>query len=234
MAQHIVILTGAGVSAESGLGTFRDVDGIWSKFDPMELASPEGFARNPVKVLDFYNARRRNLVDAQPNAAHFALAKLEQGLAERGGLLTLVTQNIDDLHERAGSANVLHMHGELLKARCGACSAVMNCREDLSVSDACPGCGDVGALRPHVVWFGEYPEHLDDIAVALADADMFISIGTSGTVWPAAGFVLQARETGARTVELNLEPSDDGRVFDEAHYGPASEIVPDWVETYLT
>ena len=159
MPQNIFVLTGAGVSAESGLGTFRDKkgDGIWAKFDPMKLATPEAFARDPEAVLAFYDLRRRNLLNAKPNAAHFALARLEGALAERGDSLTLVTQNIDDLHERAGSASVIHMHGELLKARCGRCEAVRPWVDDLTVEHVCPNCGGVGALRPHVVWFGEMP-----------------------------------------------------------------------------
>lgn len=231
--RSVVVLTGAGVSAESGLGTFRDKAGIWAKWNPMELATPEGFARNPVKVQEFYNMRRQDLLSSEPNPAHDALARLERGLAEAGGRLTLVTQNIDDLHERAGSKNLLHMHGELLKARCTACDAVTTWRTDLSLSDACPGCGHIGGMRPHVVWFNEYPLHLDEIAKVVANADLFVSIGTSGTVWPAAGFVLAARDAGAKTLELNLEPSDGGSVFDEARYGHASLIVPAWVDELL-
>jgi NAD-dependent deacetylase len=165
MGRNIFILTGAGISAESGLGTFRDKqgEGIWAKFDPMKLATPEAFARNPSEVLAFYDLRRRNLLSAMPNAAHFSLARLESGLVERGGRLTLVTQNIDDLHERAGSRRVIHMHGELLKARCGACEAIHLWRDDLTVTQACPACGRAGTMRPHVVWFGEMPLALDSI-----------------------------------------------------------------------
>ncbi len=160
---NIFVLTGAGVSAESGLGTFRDKkgEGIWAQFDPMKLATPEAFVRNPSEVLAFYDLRRRNLLNAKPNAAHFALARLEGALAQRGGSLTLVTQNIDDLHERAGSERVVHMHGELLKARCGACDAVHLWRDDLTVARTCPACGRAGTLRPHVVWFGEMPLEMD-------------------------------------------------------------------------
>jgi NAD-dependent deacetylase len=177
---NVFVLTGAGVSAESGLGTFRDKKDqeIWAKFDPMRLATPEAFARNPSEVLAFYDLRRRNLMNAKPNAAHFALARLEAALAERSGSLTLVTQNIDDLHERAGSERVVHMHGELLKARCGACEAVRLWRDDLTVAHACPACGRTATLRPHVVWFGRMPLEMDVIDRALRKADLFVAIGT--------------------------------------------------------
>jgi NAD-dependent deacetylase len=234
MPQHVFVLTGAGVSAESGLGTFRDTrEGIWRRFDPMKLATPEAFARDPATVLAFYDARRRNLKSAAPNAAHFALARLERGLAERDGLLTLVTQNIDDLHERAGSSGVVHMHGELLKAHCEACGSVRLWPDDLLPSHVCPECGRRGRLRPHVVWFGEMPFHLDEIDRALRRADLFVAIGTSGAVYPAAGFVAEARAYGVATCEINLEAADNANLFDEARYGPASETVPAWVEEML-
>jgi NAD-dependent deacetylase len=235
MPKNIFVLTGAGVSAESGLGTFRDKngEGIWAKFDPMKLATPEAFARNPSEVLAFYDLRRRNLRNARPNAAHFALARLERGLAERGGSLALVTQNIDDLHERAGSERVVHMHGELLKARCGACEAVHLWRDDLTVAHACPACGRAGTMRPHVVWFGETPLALDVIDRALRKADLFVAIGTSGAVYPAAGFVAEARAYGMPTCEINLEAADNADVFDEQRLGPASETVPAWVEVLV-
>lgn len=229
---NIFILTGAGLSAESGLGTFRDTGGIWSKFDPMKLATPGAFARNPDEVHAFYNMRRKNLLAAEPNEAHRALARLEEGLSERGSLF-LVTQNIDDLHERAGAQHVIHMHGELLKARCTACTSVTPWHEDLSVNHACPHCGETGTLRPAVVWFGEVPLHMDAIDNALAQADLFVSIGTSGSVYPAAGFVEQAKELGIGTCEINLEPSDNARLFDETYYGPATQTVPTWVEGVL-
>jgi NAD-dependent deacetylase len=231
---NIFLLTGAGISAESGLGTFRDKGGLWSRFDPMKLATPEAFARNPAEVHAFYNMRRRNLIGAEPNAAHHGLARLEAGLAERGGRVVLCTQNIDDLHERAGSRSVIHMHGELLKARCAACQVVVPWRDDLGVADSCRACGRAGSLRPDVVWFGEMPMHMDDIDVALADADLFVAVGTSGSVYPAAGFVDAARAAGVRTCEINLEPSDNARCFDSAHYGSASETVPRWVDEVLT
>jgi len=232
MPRHILVLTGAGISAESGLGTFRDRqgEGIWAKFDPMKLATPEAFARDPKTVLAFYDLRRRKLLNARPNAAHLALARLERALAERGASLTLVTQNIDDLHERAGSKRVIHMHGELLKARCNACGAVRPHLEDLTVSHACPDCRRAGALRPHVVWFGETPLAMDLIDRALRKADLLVAIGTSGAVYPAAGFVAEARAYGMRTCEINLEAADNADLFDEQRLGAASEAVPKWVE----
>ena len=235
MPKHIFILTGAGVSAESGLGTFRDKrgEGIWARFDPMKLATPEAFARDPETVLAFYDSRRRNLINAKPNAAHFALARLEGALGALGGSLALVTQNIDDLHERAGSRKVIHMHGELLKARCLHCDSVRLWPDDLTPAHVCPDCGRKGGLRPHVVWFGEMPLRLDDIGRALRRADLFVAIGTSGAVYPAAGFVAEARAYGVPTSEINLEAADNADSFDEARYGPASEIVPAWVEEFL-
>jgi NAD-dependent deacetylase len=230
---NIFILTGAGISAESGLGTFRDKDGLWARFDPLKLATPEAFADDPEAVHAFYNMRRRNLLAAGPNEAHRALARLETALARRGGRLFLCTQNIDDLHERAGSRRVTHMHGELLKARCIGCEAVTVRREDLGVAESCASCGRPGMLRPHVVWFGEMPLEMDAIDEALQGADLFVAIGTSGSVYPAAGFVAEARAAGIRTCEINLEPSDNARQFDEARYGPASVVVQEWVETVL-
>jgi NAD-dependent deacetylase len=235
MPINIFVLTGAGISAESGLGTFRDKKdgGIWAKFDPMKLATPEAFARDPETVLAFYDLRRRDLLNARPNAAHLALARLEGALAERGGGLTLVTQNIDDLHERAGSHHVIHMHGELLKARCGRCEAVRPWLDDLTVARACPDCGRPGALRPHVVWFGEMPLAMDLIGRALRKADLFVAIGTSGAVYPAAGFVAEARAYGILTCEINLEAADNADLFDQQRLGAASETVPAWVEELL-
>ncbi|WP_374303006.1 Sir2 family NAD+-dependent deacetylase [Ferrovibrio sp.] len=225
--RSIVILTGAGISAESGLGTFRDKDGLWTRYDLSEVATPEGFARNPVLVHDFYNARRRNLLAAQPNAAHAALAELER---QWGGDFLLVTQNVDNLHERAGSQRLLHMHGELLKIRCGHCGYVTEWEHDLDLATACPACGQSGSLRPHVVWFGEMPLYMEEIQGALQACDLFVSIGTSGQVYPAAGFVAEVRRAGrAHTVELNLDPSDGHSLFAERLYGPATEIVPEFV-----
>jgi NAD-dependent deacetylase len=232
-AMRIFVLTGAGVSAESGLSTFRDATGIWSKVDFREVATPEGFARDPAKVHAFYNARRANLQKAEPNAAHHALAKLQAGLAARGDQLFLCTQNVDDLHERAGAQGVVHMHGELLKARCLGCEGVHAWREDLSVETPCPGCGGTGGMRPDVVWFGETPYFMDEITCALAGSERFVSIGTSGSVWPAAGFALEARRAGVKTCEINLEPSETAELFEERVYGRASEEVPAWVERAL-
>ncbi len=226
----IVVLTGAGISAESGVDTFRDKGGIWSKVDYREVATPEGFARNPEKVHDFYNQRRAGLKGIQPNAAHAALARLER---EFGGAFTLVTQNIDNLHEQAGSKNVVHMHGELNAALCANCGNRHAWDGELSLDLACPACKSPGFLRPDVVWFGEMPYHMERIADALDACDLFVSIGTSGSVYPAAGFVQLAASAGARTVELNLEPSDGASLFDEAINGRATEIVPAWVERVL-
>lgn len=233
--RSIVILTGAGISAESGLGTFRDEDGIWTKYPLEDLATPEGFARNPDFVHGFYNDRRTQLTTASPHEGHIALARLENGLLEAGGVFTLVTQNVDNLHEQAGSRaeNLLHMHGELTKVRCMSCEAVVSWTDPLSVETVCGHCGQTGSMRPHVVWFGEMPLYMDRIETALAACDVFVSIGTSGDVYPAAGFVQMARRYGARTVELNLEPSSNARSFDEVVYGPASEIVPKWVDQQL-
>jgi len=233
--RRIVILTGAGISAESGLGTFRDKDGLWTKVRLEDVATPEGFARDPDGCHAFYNARRGGMIAAQPNAAHLALARLEAGLAERGaGEVLIVTQNIDDLHEKAGSTNLIHMHGEMGKARCGHCEHVLPWAGDLSTALACGACGRSGGMRPHVVWFGEMPFDLERIAEALADCDLFVSIGTSGNVYPAAGFVSDVRRRGlARTLELNLEPSEGFSLFEERLYGPATEIVPAWVEALL-
>lgn len=230
---RVFALTGAGISAESGLGTFRDAGGAWARFDPMKLATPEAFASDPERVHAFYDARRANLLAAAPNAAHEALARLERGLLDAGGELFLCTQNIDDLHERAGSRRVAHMHGELLKARCLACDAIQPWRTAMGVAAACPACGTKGRLRPHVVWFGEVPLDLDAIFAALEDADLFVAIGTSGSVYPAAGFVARARELGLRTCEVNLAPSDNAALFDERRYGPATETVPALVDALL-
>lgn len=225
--RSIVVLTGAGVSRESGLHTFRDADGIWATVNIEDVATPEAFARDPVRVQEFYNERRRGLMDnsVAPNPAHLALAEFEAAFA---GDFLLVTQNIDDLHERAGSRALIHMHGELAKARCEACGDVGEWRDDLFIETACPACTQVGGMRPHVVWFGEMPFEMDRIYAALEGCDLFVSIGTSGNVYPAAGFVQAARMAGARTVELNLEPSEGATLFEEAVYGPAGTVVPDW------
>jgi NAD-dependent deacetylase len=236
MPRNIFVLTGAGVSAESGLGTFRDKtgEGIWARFDPIKLATPEGFECDPEAVLAFYDLRRRNTRAATPNAAHFALARLEVELAKRGGGVSLVTQNIDDLHERAGSYSVVHMHGELLKARCELCGGVREWLDDLKLAEVCPRCGRAGGMRPHIVWFGELPLYLDEIEAAMRRSDLFVAVGTSGAVYPAAGFVHEARAMGIETCEINLEAADNADLFDDCRYGPASETVPAWVAEILS
>lgn len=228
MHKNIVVLTGAGLSAESGLGTFRDKDGLWTQYDLSEVATPQGFAADPGKVYDFYNARRQNCLEAEPNAAHFALADLSHQL---GAGLTLVTQNVDDLLERAGARNVLHMHGALLSAWCVACDLRLPWRIRLDDSNnICPECKAAG-LRPDIVWFGEMPYHMDIITTALTSADLFVAIGTSGEVYPAAGFVDMARASGADTLEINLERTAGSACFETHHLGPATETVPAWVAT---
>ncbi|RBO55090.1 NAD-dependent protein deacylase [Rhodovulum sp. BSW8] len=226
----IVILTGAGISAESGLGTFRDVDGLWTRYDLNDVATPEGFARNPALVMEFYNARRRNAAEAAPNPAHLALARLEAALPP--GSVRIVTQNVDDLHERAGSRAVWHMHGQLARARCASCGAGWQAPPVMRVEDPCPSCG-APATRPDIVWFGEMPYYMEEIWEALRAADLFAAIGTSGTVYPAAAFVQDASRAGAETLELNLEPSETVSDFDRVRQGPASGIVPVWVEDCL-
>jgi len=232
--RNIVILTGAGISAESGIDTFRGAGGLWENHRVEDVATPEAFARDPELVLRFYDMRREAIQAKHPNPAHVALARLD---AEwRGGLL-IVTQNVDDLHERAGAKRVLHMHGEHLNAWCTACDVRSQWRGPLIADSSggrppCPACGAC-ALRPDVVWFGEMPYRLDEIYAALRRADLFVSIGTSGAVYPAAGFVRDARELGARTLELNLERSQGSAWFDESRLGPAGELVPAWVEEVL-
>lgn len=228
--RSIVILTGAGISAESGVDTFRDKGGIWSKVDFRDVATPGGFARDPAKVHQFYNARRRGMAGVEPNAAHLALARLERAYP---GDVLLVTQNIDDLHERAGSRNLIHMHGELGRALCGNCGQRCGWPGDMSVDSPCPACHSTGYLRPDVVWFGEMPYQMDRILGSIAACGIFVSIGTSGTVYPAAGFVEDARRAGARTIELNLEPSEGRSLFTEARQGRATELVPAFVEEML-
>ncbi|TNM41890.1 NAD-dependent deacylase [Nocardioides albidus] len=226
---QIVVLTGAGISAESGVPTFRDEDGLWEGHRVDDVATPEGFERDRAMVQRFYDERRAALAKVEPNAAHRALAELEESL---GSALLVVTQNIDDLHERAGSRHVVHMHGELLKALCRSCGGTFPWTGALSDEPACPGCG-VHDLRPDVVWFGEVPYEMDRIADALAEASMFVSIGTSGAVYPAAGFVQHARRHGARTLELNLEPSEGSHFFHEARQGRAGDLVPVWAREVL-
>ena len=228
----IVVLTGAGISAESGIQTFRDNNGLWENYRVEEVASPQRFAADPVLVHRFYNMRRHRLLHGgiEPNTAHLALARLEWKFA---GEFLLVTQNIDNLHERAGSQRLLHMHGEILKMRCSDTGQVYPIDRDLSVEDCCECCNEQGRLRPHVVWFGEMPMEMDRIYNALENCDLFISIGTSGNVYPAAGFVQLARESGAHTVEINLEPSAVQSAFHAHIYGPAGEKVPEFTEGLL-
>lgn len=223
----IVILTGAGISAESGVRTFRDAGGLWEGHRVEEVATPEGFARNPGLVQAFYNARRRQLAEVAPNAAHIALAELERRWP---GEVLLVTQNVDDLHERAGSRNLIHLHGELLKARCQRCGGTHSWAGDLDPVTPCPTCGQA-ALRPNIVWFGERPFELPRIYDTLERCGLFLAIGTSGLVYPAAGFVEAAVQ--AWTVELNLERSDVADAFQEHRIGPATELVPAFVTALL-
>ena len=233
---RVVVLTGAGISAESGVPTFRDAGGLWEGYRVEEVATPEAYAARPDIVHAFYDARRAALHDVAPNPAHAALAELEAAL---GDDLLVVTQNVDDLHERAGSTRVLHMHGELRRARCTRCSernpwlGPLAPQAHPAGAPACPACQAAGTLRPDVVWFGEMPYRMNEIYAALREADLFVSIGTSGAVYPAAGFVQTARDLGAQTLELNLERSQGSHWFHETRLGPASEVVPQWVEEML-
>ena len=226
---NIVILTGAGISAESGIETFRAETGLWAQHRVEDVATPEGFAHNPKLVVDFYNARRAQAAAAQPNAAHNALARLE---AEHSGDVLVVTQNVDDLHERGGTQNLIHMHGALNSALCGECDHRRPAPMEMTVGDTCPSCA-APAARPDIVWFGEMPYQMDRIFTALRNADVFAAIGTSGNVYPAAGFVAEAARAGAQTLEINLEPSALGSQFDKALLGPATQTVTAWVEDIL-
>ena len=226
---NIVILTGAGISAESGIDTFRSEGGIWEQHRVEDVATPEGFARDPELVLRFYDMRRAAIQSKQPNPAHQALARLDAGWS---GNLLIVTQNVDDLHERAGAKRVLHMHGEHLNAWCTSCDIRSPWTAPLIDRPPCPVC-QAHTLRPDVVWFGEMPYRMDEIYAALREADLFVSIGTSGAVYPAAGLVRNARELGAQTLELNLERSQGSAWFNETRLGAASEVVPGWVEEIL-
>lgn len=230
--KKIVVLTGAGISAESGIKTFRSADGLWENYPVEDVATPEGYQRNPDLVLDFYNQRRRDLSQQhiQPNAAHYALAKLQE---EFDGEFLLVTQNIDNLHERAGSKNIIHMHGELLQARCPKSHKVISWLGDLISTDRCRCCQPSEPLRPDIVWFGEIPQRLDLIYDHLGDADLFIAIGTSGTVYPAAGFVEEANRAGADSIEINLDASNMHSHFTYVEHGKATELLPRLVERLL-
>ena len=227
---NIVILTGAGISAESGLKTFRGSDGLWEGHRVEDVATPEAFQRDPRLVHQFYDARRSRLKEVEPNAAHLALARLD---AEWPGELLIVTQNVDDLHERAGAKRLLHMHGELTSAWCLACDQRFRWEGPMGEGAACPACQIAGQVRPDIVWFGEMPYEMELINEALSKCDLFVSIGTSGAVYPAAGFVQTAKYRGARTLEINLEPSAGSIYFDERRFGPASIEVPRWVDELL-
>lgn len=232
----IVILTGAGVSAESGLLTFRDNNGLWCNHRVEDVATPEAFARDPELVQDFYNMRRRQLAEVKPNPAHLAIAEFALRGQHR---VVLITQNVDNLHEAADAATgnagnpyytLLHMHGELLKARCSVTDKIVEWHEDITVDTPCPCCSTPGRLRPHIVWFGEMPLYMDAIYRVLGECDLFISIGTSGNVYPAAGFVQEVRMKGrGHTVELNMEPSSGHSLFAEKRYGPAGKLVPEYL-----
>lgn len=228
--RNIVVLTGAGISAESGLATFRGPDGLWEGHRVEDVCTPQAFAQDPALVHAFYDARREKLGAVQPNAAHEALARLDR---EWPGELLLVTQNVDDLHERAGSTRLLHMHGELASGWCLACNERFDWSGPMGTGAPCPECGVEGKVRPDIVWFGEMPYGLDRIDQSLQHCDLFVSIGTSGAVYPAAGFVQTARYCGARTLEMNLEPSLGSFLFDESRSGRAGELVPAWVENVL-
>jgi NAD-dependent deacetylase len=234
MAPGIVVLTGAGISKESGIDTFRDKDGLWTRVNLEEVATIEGWHRDKRKVLEFYNETRQSFRAAHivPNAAHEALARLER---KYEGEVTVVTQNIDPLHEQAGSKHVLHMHGRDGEIRCMNCGKVTESDIDLTPQSVCPNCKAVGELRPNIVWFGEMPQHMDEINAALERCGLFLSVGTSGEVYPAAGFVLQVRRSNPRahTVELNLEPSANRTLFREHIYGPATLTVPAFVDRVL-
>jgi NAD-dependent deacetylase len=227
--QNIVILTGAGISAESGLETFRSADGLWARHRIEDVCTPEALSRNPDLVHQFYDLRRAALATVAPNPAHDALARLAKGWS---GEFLLVTQNVDDLHERAGSPDVLHMHGELRSALCAVCDQRFPWEGSLPPANQCPSCG-APALRPDIVFFGEIPYQMDRIEEALSRADLFVSIGTSGAVYPAAGFVRLAKAMGADTLELNLEKSEGSHRFAESRLGPASKLVPAWVDALL-
>ena len=227
--ENIVVLTGAGVSAESGLATFRGPGGLWEGHRVEDVCTPEALARDPALVHRFYDARRAALAAVTPNAAHRALARLD---AEWPGELLIVTQNVDDLHERAGATRLLHMHGELTSALCAGCGERQRWQEALAPGTRCAGC-DGAALRPDIVFFGEVPYHMEAIEAALSRADLFVSIGTSGAVYPAAGFVQTARYHRAETLELNLGPSAGSGWFAESRLGPASALVPQWVDEML-
>lgn len=229
--QRVVILTGAGISAESGVPTFRDADGLWEQHDPMDIATPEAFRRDPGLVYRFYNARRSKLAQVMPNEAHTALARLQRDFA---GSVFLVTQNVDDLHERAGSSQVCHMHGELQCALCTACGESRRVAGNIDAQSSCLACGAGGTLRPDVVWFGEIPYAMDTIEARLSACELFVAIGTSGLVYPAAGFVRRALAMGATTVEVNKELSEVTELFHHQRQGLATTAVTTLVDELLS
>ena len=232
--RNIVVLTGAGISAESGIKTFRASDGLWEDHPIEDVAVPEAFERNPALVHEFYNERRKAVLKSKENPAHLALARFEKRHLEKdGNTFLLVTQNIDDFHERAGSKCIIHMHGEILKKRCSLCKLISEVREDLDTKDHCEQCLEEGIIRPHIVWFGEQPLEMELIYGSLEGADLFVSIGTSGNVYPAAGFVQMARKVKAECVELNLEPSGGTVFFDDVRHGPATKVVPDFFDSLI-
>ena len=231
--KNIVILTGAGISAESGIDTFRDAGGLWENHPVEQVATPQGFAKDPALVHRFYNLRRAALKTVEPNPAHQALARLETAMAEQGGGLTIVTQNVDDLHERGGARNIIHIHGILTSMLCGHCEHRWTFLDDASPEMSCPKCCVQHVCRPDIVWFGEIPYQMRRIEEALRGCDLFVSIGTSGAVYPAAGFVQMAGGLGKETLELNLEASQGSQFFDETRLGPAGTLVPQWVDEIL-
>jgi NAD-dependent deacetylase len=224
--RNIVVLTGAGISAESGLATFRGDDGLWEGHRVEDVATPEAYRRDPALVHEFYDARRARLAEVEPNAAHRALARLD---SQWPGDFLLVTQNVDDLHERAGSTRLVHMHGSNVQGWCLACDGRFGWAGPMGEGAQCPSCAAIGRVRPDIVWFGEMPYEMDRIEAAIRECDLFVSIGTSGAVYPAAGFVQTARYCGAQTLEINLEPSLGSFLFDESRNGKASREVPKWV-----
>jgi len=240
LSGSLVVLTGAGISAESGLSPFRgpqdgsgDGAALWEKFDFHEVATPQAFARDPDHAHEFYNLRRATAVGAKPNAAHFALCDLEHAIAAAGGHMILISQNVDDLHTQAGSKALIPMHGSLFHVRCLGCSAVWEHRDALGTQTPCPTCGKAGQVRPDIVWFGEMPRGLEEIDAAIRQADLFVAIGTSGTVYPAAGLVAEANQSGIPSLELSLDPSANSALFSYGAYGPATERVPQWVAQTL-
>ncbi len=228
----VFVLTGAGISAESGIKTFRDKDGLWEGHSILDVATPESFQRNPTLVNEFYNQRRSQLLggDVHPNLAHIALAEFETNF---NGDFVLVTQNVDNLHERAGSTAALHIHGSLLHGKCGYCEQGFDIIKDMDHQGSCSTCNKSGALRPDIVWFGEMPKHMQKIEEAVYRCDLFVSIGTSAAVYPAAGYSDLARQLGAKTVELNLAPSEKSGDFDKSILGPATQLVPQFFQELL-